>query len=293
MTASSSKAGIIDLARTLGAGQYGALLCPACSGGEHKEKSLSLSIDPSGIVKYYCHRASCAFQGQAYAHPGQLGSQPQQMRPSNVNPLKDDIYPLSDSEAAWFVRRFNLTQTGAKEHIYRTMDRYVLPIYRPDGTKRGHITRRPWDGSPADTKINRNSDTWQYKALTYMDLDESVMSWYRKTSPGIEKYPQGTFIVEDQISAMRLYTWLCAKNPEYVFHVAALLGTGMNAGKVAEIQRLSDGCTVRIALDADATGHAFAVARKWGQAFASCRVIVLTKDIKDMTDDELNELPTM
>jgi hypothetical protein len=33
------------------------------------------------------------------------------------------------------------------------------------------------------------------------------------------------------------------------------------------------------------------MARKWGQGFAECRVIVLEKDVKDMTDEEIGLLP--
>jgi hypothetical protein len=64
----------------------------------------------------------------------------------------------------------------------------------------------------------------------------------------------------------------------------------LNAAKVAEIQK-AKAPAVWIALDADATGQAFAMARKWGAAFNYCRVCVLPKDIKDMTDEELASLP--
>jgi orotidine-5'-phosphate decarboxylase len=45
-----------------------------------------------------------------------------------------------------------------------------------------------------------------------------------------------------------------------------------------------------IALDADATGNAFALARKWGRAFDSCKVLVLKQDIKDMPLSDLTSL---
>jgi DNA primase len=71
----------------------------------------------------------------------------------------------------------------------------------------------------------------------------------------------------------------------------ALLGTGLNADKVREIQQVAQHLPVYIALDADATSQAFVLARKWGSAFMSCRVVVLDKDIKDMSDDEIKALP--
>jgi DNA primase len=76
---------------------------------------------------------------------------------------------------------------------------------------------------------------------------------------------------------------------DQTLRAVAILGTGVNAEKIAEIQKKST--HVLIALDADATGQAFAMARKWGNAFDTCRVIVLSKDIKDSSDEELATLP--
>jgi DNA primase len=93
-------------------------------------------------------------------------------------------------------------------------------------------------------------------------------------------------LVEDSLSAMRLVEF------DSSLRTVAILGTGVNAEKVREIQRASvDYDEVMIALDADATGQAFTMARKWGNAFRKCRVIVLSKDIKDSSDEELASLP--
>ena len=69
----------------------------------------------------------------------------------------------------------------------------------------------------------------------------------------------------------------------------ALMGTALNAEKVAEIQ--SQHSRVIIALDADATRVAFQHARRWASAFESFRVVILQKDIKDMSQEELHALP--
>ena len=119
-----------------------------------------------------------------------------------------------------------------------------------------------------------------------------MLSWYEPNGP-VEEYERGIYVVEDQLSAMRLVEYFETQLPGHNCSAVALLGTGINAAKVGEIQRqdVDARCTVHIALDKDATGAAFAMARKWGQAFTECRVIVLEKDIKDMTDEEVEELP--
>lgn len=273
---------VADMAESLGAGQYAARLCPQCEGGGSRERSLSLDIGSNGVVKFYCHRASCEFKGSIYAG-GPIGPVPQRSdgadhaagKPRGNNPLTAPLYPLTAEDTAWFKRRFYF---DPPDSVKRTETRYALPILRPDGSTRGYITRRPWDGSPLDTEASRHDSQYAMKALTYLDAaEEPVQSWYSG------KRGSKLIIVEDQISAMRL--------AEYgeTLAVCAILGTGINAQKVHEIQ--SEFISfVTIALDADATGQAFAMARKWGPAFESCRVCVLPKDIKDMTPGELDAL---
>ena len=280
---------IVNMAQGLGAGQYGSQLCPACSGGSTRERTLSLGVEANGIIKFHCHRASCGFSGTAYATPGSVPAVPTGRPAGNLNPLTADIHPLSDREIAWFKERFHIPESTSTKAIFRTDTRYALPIFSPNGSKRGWITRRPWDGSPADTVSNRNCPQYGMKALTYMEADDPVLSWY--STEGEEPLCNRTIVlVEDSISAMRLAAWtkeadVTARN------VAALMGTGVNAGKIAEIQLIAGYSSVIIALDPDATGQAFAMARKWGQAFHGCRVLVLSKDIKDMRDIDIAALP--
>jgi hypothetical protein len=116
------------------------------------------------------------------------------------------------------------------------------------------------------------------------------LSWYDPYG-SIEEEDRGVYIVEDPISAIRLAEYFSDKWPGHNASVCALMGTGFNAEKVGEIQRVACTHPVHIALDKDATGHAFAMARKWHGAFYACRVIVLGKDIKDSTDEEIAALP--
>jgi hypothetical protein len=115
-----------------------------------------------------------------------------------------------------------------------------------------------------------------HKSITYKSEAGPLLSWYRKPSDSV-------VLVEDQISAMRV-----AQDVEDV-EAVALLGTALNAEKIQEIQ--SQHSRVIIALDADATRVAFQHARRWASAFESFRVVILTKDIKDCSPEELNEVP--
>lgn len=265
---------LVDLASRVGVGQYGALQCPECEGGSKHERSLSLNVAPNGEIKYHCHRAGCGLSGTVYSRPDRIPLAGEGVTAkSGPKPLTADLHMLSDREVAWFKTRFYLSDTAITS-IRRTANRYALPIYAPNGSIRGWLTRRPWEGSPADTEEARKDSSYEFKALTYMENLDPVQSWYRED----RLY---TILVEDPISAMRL----AAEGRRAV----SILGTGVNAGKIAELQRNTK--HVVIALDADATGQAFAMARKWGQAFDSTRVIVLSKDIKDCTPEELGELP--
>jgi hypothetical protein len=279
LTVNGSRQGVADLAESLGVGQWASRMCPDCEGGASKERSLSLNVQQNGVIAYYCHRNACGFKGTIYINPAEarLGVHDAHPLPRQRPVLEEPVAPLSEREKAFFLSRYGINDTESK--IYRTDTRYALPILRPDGTRRGFITRRPYDGSPGDTAANRNDYHWSNKTLTYLEAEEPCQSWYGHAKEGYSD----VILVEDPLSAMRIVefkpTW-CA---------VALLGTGVNAEKIAEIQRKVE--HVYIALDADATGQAFAMARKWGSAFASCRVIVLSKDIKDSTDEELASLP--
>jgi hypothetical protein len=266
---------IVTLAGRIGVGQHGAELCPECEGGAKHERSLSLLVEAGGQIKYHCHRAGCGVSGTVYSRPDLIPAVGEgTTTKTGPKPLTADLHMLSEREVEWFKTRFNLSE-GAITSIRRTAHRYALPIYAPDSSIRGWLTRRPWEGSPADTEEARRDSSYQFKTLTYMENLDPVMSWY-----GVED-GNDTILVEDSISALRL----AGRDQRSV----SILGTGVNAGKIAELQRNTT--RIAIALDADATGQAFAMARKWHCAFDNCRVIVLSKDIKDCSDDELAKLP--
>lgn len=288
--ASAAHQAVVDLAGRLGAGQYGAELCVECEGGSKRERSMSLLVQPSGEIKYHCHRAGCGFSGTVYSLPDQIPARGEGVgAKTGPKPLTADLHMLSEREVAWFKDRFHLSDSAITS-IRRTEHRYALPIYAPNSSIRGWLTRRPWEGSPADTEEARQESSYAFKGLTYMENLDPLLSWYSwYWNPGDIEMERTAFLVEDPISAMRLVNYWDTEQIRGNNFAVSILGTNVNARKIAELQRNVK--RLVIMLDADATGQAFMMARKWGQAFDSTRVIVLSKDVKDCSDDEIGALP--
>ena len=86
-------------------------------------------------------------------------------------------------------------------------------------------------------------------------------------------------VVEDIPSAVRAAAYC---------NSVALCGTGCGTEAVAEIAQTSQ--RVIWALDADATGVAVELQRRHSLMFAESKVLVLERDLKDMTEEELCHL---
>lgn len=256
------------LADMLGPGQHTGLACPKCR--HTTDRALSVLVDPP-IIKAVCHRASCGFK-YTTGHAARVDV----VRPSRARPYTGELHSLDTADIQWFGQRFHLNEANLRA-IRKSLGRYYLPIVGPDGTRRGWVSRRPWEGSPLyeDGPFGGFTHESHPKSLTYMDNEEPVQSWngHPHVSPVVA--------VEDQISALRV-------TQDTALRSVALLGTGVNEEKIAELQRHT--YHLVIALDSDATGQAFSHARKWGQAFESCRVIILRRDIKDETVQGVREI---
>lgn len=259
-------------------GQTGAFLCPSCRGGQSRERSMTVHKDVLGGIKWYCFRASCGEKGQAYTRAGKQICEDLISAPE-IRPYIGPTFELSILSREFFLDRYDLINPDIMESgqmVDRGSERYILPIRKPDGTIRGNISRKPWDGSP----LEDNSD--RPKSLTYWNEPGPLLAWYKPQNQSNEIYElvhEGyTLVVEDPLSAMRAAEHL-------KITTCAILGTNLSQEKVAELQKHTR--HLYIALDADATGKAFQLARRWAAAFDSCKVIVLEQDIKDMPLDKL------
>lgn len=107
---------------------------------------------------------------------------------------------------------------------------------------------------------------------------DPVMAWYPMMVGLNSKVP--IVLVEDQFSALRACSYM---------HSAALIGTNLSEKKVHALLR-GGMRRVIIALDADATGRAAGIVTKYRSLFDMIQMLPLTKDLKDMSEDELSDL---
>jgi len=259
----SSRAEIILESEALDDGESTRIVCPECGGGSSREKSLNLSKN-EGTVLWNCHRASCEERGAA----GDRGNfvrtkQPRQERQRRITPYEGELSYLSDE---WKDYMRDALGWDAQHHeVGRAMyavadDRVAYPIYSPLGIRRGWVLRS-YDPS------------CQTKALTRMDMDEPHLSWYRTQNNN------SCVVVEDIPSAVRASRYTDA---------VALCGTGCGPDYAMEIAAYYK--NVVWALDADATGEAIKLMRKYATLFESSSVMVLERDFKNEEETALWKL---
>lgn len=93
------------------------------------------------------------------------------------------------------------------------------------------------------------------------------------------------WLVEDMLSRQRLH--------EAGERCLCLLGTHIHDGTISVVQEVWPDAHIMLALDKDATAKALAWKTKIGYLFKNFTVVPLSKDIKDMSEEELLWLLTM
>lgn len=238
-------------------------LCPACEGGQTRERSLSVSSEGGGI-KWYCHRASCGFSG------------------STVGGMRQSSLPTQNVQCRGLVGRTLIRESSALdtsvEQIlrdkYSITDRHrriaglgwdeednslVMPVYGVRGEVLGANLRR-LDGRTPKTKLH---------------AEQGAIAWY------VNHTATGIIIVEDQLSAIRASDYLTS---------VALLGTHFNEERCLAIKE-SGYQPVYLALDNDAWDRAISYVREY-RYLLRLIPLRLSKDLKNMTDDELKQFMT-
>lgn len=252
---------IVLTASDLEAGECMRTVCPFCAGGKTGERSFSVSRSEDGAVLYHCFRGKCGTSGRI----GGLTTRPGKgTKRSIVRPYTGDLVELPELIEIWFRQELHIDPVGFR--LAPDTWRVAMPYYSPDGTRRG-LVLRSYD---ADAKP---------KAISYPEVDAPVMGWfgdYRKRDTC------HVWVVEDIPSAMRLV------QNDMATSSVALLGVGIHED--AKVQELAlHASSITVALDPDATDIAVAAQRNLRLWFDDVRVVVLEKDIKDMTDGEFNE----
>lgn len=238
-------------------------LCPACKGGSTGEQTLSVRKEDD-VLLWKCHRASCSFAGASGAYRNTSDRTTTEV--PNVRGAVGRTY-LRESESLGEGIKQSLKDSYGLTDVHisrfgigwaRDVERLVLPVYNYRGEVLGSTLR----------DLSRKSRT-KSKSHT----DEGAISWYvNHTTPGV-------IIVEDQLSAIRASDYLTS---------VALLGTHLNDERVAEI-RATGLSPIYLALDADAWAQSVKYAIQFRSTLKP-KLIQLTKDIKNQTDEELRAL---
>lgn len=245
-----------EWAFTAGTGHH---RCPSCDKPE-----IACSVwDESGYRHVKCHRASCG----AYAkYP--LGPRTEAYTPTwatTLNPYRGDSY-APRGHALWRLETlFGFVPSGTRTVGYTTPLEdtvYLHPILGPHGGEERGIVEAVYGP-------HKRRRIWKAR-------EEPMISW----TP-IGAVPDTVVIVEDIVSAWKL--WYAAE-----IRAVALLGTHLTVEAATEV--LDNANHVMIALDADATARAWQIVRRWGVAFATCRVLELTKDIKNMDIEAIQDM---
>lgn len=201
-----------------------------------------------------------------------------------ARPYTGKTESLNAGDTAFFKDKYELPTKIVQEYIAvdPQSDRYVLPFFGPQWhTLRGHVLRVPWEGSPRRVidipRVWPKADTYKIKP------NDPLLAWYAPIYPPAA----GAVLVEDQLSAIKLIS--------LGINAVALLGKPVSGkgdytgfDRVQELARYAP--TLIVALDADATTDAFKFAQKWGSAFKSIRVAILTADIKDTPAADIHEV---
>ena len=252
------------------------VVCPFCHGGSSHDRSFAVSRKANGQLAYICYRASCGESG--YVEEGGYRHQqpPQQKKQRKLNPYTDSLLPLKSADYDYFRWRFNLDEETVGKYVRVSADgrRYALAINGILGERHGWVLREPWNGKP---KCPRPGAGYRAKTVLYMHDDVEPISVYQGYKGYGPHCSDTLVVVEDQISAMRLW--------QMNYKAVALLGTHLNMARVRILQRMRAKRVV-LALDPDATDKAFEFARTWGLALPNVRVALLEHDIKDYVDDE-------
>ncbi len=239
--------------------------CPSCGG----RSKLSVTRTREGVL-WNCFKDSCNVRGRDIVQGELL---PPKRKQSKLRPYQKPLYPLSEFDLEYFLRRFHVATANAVEHVQVTADeRYALHVKDIRGYTRGYTIRNGWTGEP---ETPRTSQWDGPKTVVYMHSVGATMSWHHALDPS---HSSVLVLVEDQMSAMRA--------AEEGVSAVALLGTSLDNDKVREIAMWKPSQVI-IALDADATQTAFKLARKWGLAFPKTRVAVLERDLKDEEDGDV------
>lgn len=239
-------------------------VCPKCRGGRGQERSLSVGRT-GAFLWWRCHRASCAFVGKHTLNSDGPTTFEEKNRGGHERQFKRQALP--GKLITMFYEQNRLTPETLEQARWSYTPNYdgygprvIMPIFSPDGRVRGE-SFRSYDGH-------------RKKALINGQLAENMISWYRW-----KKYGKLLLIVEDPVSAVRL--------AQAGVDSLSLMGTMMSVDRALEI-REQEYNRVVLSLDNDASAQAIKYVHEYRRYIPNFYVALLDKDIKNMTEQELD-----
>lgn len=251
------------LAAGLGDGDTFYTTCPSCE----RANKFSLSRTDTGLVLYRCFRDSCVLHsGGAISDGGSMVGATRTVKRKSFTPYTDPLIPITDEQREFLYEKIGWDAEHIKTCGVRyapDADRFALGIRGAGGARRGWVLRS-WKPEHSGTK-----------AKTHMDDDYPSLSFYRCEREGVDR----VVAVEDIPSAVRASRYVNA---------VALLGTSCNTIAAWEIAEAYP--HIIWALDADATRQAFRLQADHRLLFRRSDVMILSRDLKDETEDNLREI---
>ncbi len=241
--------------------------CPWCK----QAKSFSVTKTRLGDVLYLCHRASCTEGGRGgYIRERGLSSTSQVKREFTPRVYTGTTRYLEGPWLSQLVDAYRLAEVEIRWagwlHGYPP-DAIVMPVYSAYGTRRGVLTKF-FDKSVVP------------KTLTYKEVDDAWMGWYIRSgaSPQNQEGKYSTVVVvEDPISALKASRF---------YPAVSIYGTYLSPQMIEELTNLGD--RIVLCFDRDATQKALDYAKNYAM-MGNFRTVPLSKDVKDMTQQELQE----
>lgn len=256
------------------------IVCPHCGGGTSGERSLSVKRSKEFVANYTCWRATCDLgYGNVTLRGDGKALFNSKMAPKDVKTYDRAIRsaPLLERHARYLKRYYGLTDALLAYGQVKSTERdgrIIYGIFSPDRRKRGKTVRMY-----KELLTTHSAAVTLPKCINELSSENAVsQSWYYKGRE-LRKKTDTLIVVEDIVSALRI-------NPYY--DSVALLGTVFNAAKQREI-RMQGYKHVVMCLDKDATRTAARYAKTAGVSVPGLKVKFLNKDIKNMSEEELDE----
>lgn len=270
---------IQEFAKDIEVEQTERFVCPCCEGGSSKEKSLSITRRSSTEAFFNCFRTKCSLGGGHIAlYQADDGSVlKSKSRKPTTNQVTHNLTGLDKEVVEYFKTNYYMTPAQLAYGRFRTtFDRRIyMPIFDPNRLNRGGAVRKY-----KELYQGRREFSSIPKTLNYFtpDSDRVCASWYYRLRSR-RKSSDTLLIVEDIVSAIRLTDHVDA---------VSLMGTALSDDKQKEV-RSKHYKKIYLALDEDATLKAIRIKKSCGLYLPNLQVLPLSKDIKDMTPEDIEE----